>query len=45
MDLATTIGFFGGILAVVGTMLTGGHIAPFVSMHGFIMNRAGFAGG
>ncbi|GGW23892.1 flagellar motor protein MotA [Gemmobacter lanyuensis] len=37
MDLATTIGFFGGILAVVGTMLTGGHIAPFVSMHGFII--------
>lgn len=37
MDLATTIGFFGGIIAVVGTMLTGGHIAPFVSMHGFII--------
>lgn len=35
MDLATTIGFFGGIAAVVGTMLTGGHIMPFVSMHGF----------
>lgn len=35
MDLATTIGFFGGICAVVGTMLTGGHIMPFVSMHGF----------
>lgn len=37
MDLATTIGFFGGILAVVGTMLTGGHIAPFISMHGFVI--------
>ena len=35
MDLATTIGFFGGIAAVVGTMLTGGHIMPFVSLHGF----------
>lgn len=35
MDLATTIGFFGGIFAVVGTMLTGGHIMPFVSLHGF----------
>ena len=35
MDLATTIGFVGGILAVVGTMLSGGHIMPFVSMHGF----------
>ena len=37
MDLATTIGFFGGIIAVVGTMLTGGHIMPFVSLHGFII--------
>ncbi len=37
MDLATTIGFFGGIIAVVGTMLMGGHIAPFVSLHGFII--------
>ncbi len=35
MDLATTIGFFGGILAVVGTMLAGGHIEPFISVHGF----------
>lgn len=37
MDKATAIGFFGGIIAVVGTMLTGGHIMPFVSMHGFII--------
>lgn len=35
MDLATTIGFFGGILAVVGTMHAGGHIEPFISVHGF----------
>lgn len=37
MDLATTIGFFGGIIAVVGTMLMGGHIMPFVSLHGFMI--------
>ncbi len=37
MDLATTIGFFGGILAVVGTMLAGGHIEPFISTHGLII--------
>lgn len=37
MDLATTIGFFGGIIAVVGTMMAGGHIEPFISMHGFVI--------
>lgn len=37
MDLATTIGFFGGLFAVVGTMLMGRHIAPFVSLHGFLI--------
>lgn len=37
MALATTIGFFGGIIAVVGTMLMGGHIMPFVSLHGFMI--------
>lgn len=37
MDLATTIGFFGGLIAVVGTMLMGGHIEPFISLHGFLI--------
>lgn len=37
MDLATLIGFIGGVVAVVGTMLLGGHIEPFLSFHGFMI--------
>ena len=37
MDLATLIGFLGGVTAVVGTMLLGGHIEPFISIHGFMI--------
>ena len=37
MDLATTIGFVGGIIIVVIAMAWGGHLAPFISFHGFVI--------
>ena len=37
MDLATTIGFVGGVITIIGTMAMGGHLAPFLSLHGFLI--------
>lgn len=37
MDLATLIGFLGGLCTVLGTMAMGGHMEPFISEHGFLI--------